>query len=161
MRAYATPVARFSLHRLSREARETFQSQNALVERDVLHMYSRQEMQVWPGVLERVDHVVRHIRASTRLGINPSALQKDVHQFSPRWDDACWGASTHLGHLCRQCVTQSSIKFHSQSKDTHRIYVDRLQIIRIRVIRLLCVVGIECARNLKELLCEVRKTPSW
>ena len=46
---------------------------NALVDRDVLHMYPRQEVEVRPGVLERIDHVVRYIRAGARLAINPSS----------------------------------------------------------------------------------------
>ena len=46
---------------------------NLLVERYVLHMYPRQEVEVRSGVLERVDHVVWHIRTGSRLGINPSS----------------------------------------------------------------------------------------
>ena len=42
-------------------------------------------------------------------------------------------------------------------KNTHRVDIDRFQIIRICVVRLLPVVRIECARNLKELLPEVRE----
>jgi hypothetical protein len=34
-----------------------------------------QEVQVRAGVLERINHVVRYIRASTRLGVNPPAPQ--------------------------------------------------------------------------------------
>ena len=64
---------------------------------------------------------------------------------------------THLDHLCHQYATQPLIKLHSQSKDTHRVYIYCFQIICIRVIRLLRTVGIECARNLKELLPEVRE----
>jgi hypothetical protein len=49
---------------------------NSLVERDVLHMYPRQEVEIRPGVLERVDHVVRYIRAGARLRVDPSAPRK-------------------------------------------------------------------------------------
>ncbi|SRR6266702_6249649 len=73
---------------------------------------------------------------------------------------ACWGSCTHLGHLCRQCATQPSIKLHSQLKDPHRVHVDRFQVIQVRVTRLLRTIGIECARNLKELLSEVREKPT-
>jgi hypothetical protein len=100
-------------------------SENALVERDMLHMYPRQEVEIRARVLERVDHVVRHIRAGARLCVNPSAPQKDDHQCSPIWVGACWVLCTHLGHLCRQYATQPSIKLHSQSKDTYGVYVDR------------------------------------
>jgi hypothetical protein len=38
-------------------------------------MDPRQEVEVRTGVLERIDHVVRHIRASTCLWIDPPAPQ--------------------------------------------------------------------------------------
>ena len=41
----------------------------------MLHVYPRQEAEIWAGVLERVDHVVWHIRAFARLGVHPSAPQ--------------------------------------------------------------------------------------
>ena len=34
---------------------------DSLIERDVLHMYPRHEVKVRAGILEGVDHVVRHI----------------------------------------------------------------------------------------------------
>jgi hypothetical protein len=40
-------------------------------------MHSRQEVQIRAGVLERIDHVVRHIRAGARLAIDPSSPQKE------------------------------------------------------------------------------------
>lgn len=43
-----------------------------LVERDVLHVYPRHKVKVRVGILERVDHVVRHIRAGACLAIHPS-----------------------------------------------------------------------------------------
>ena len=49
---------------------------NALVESDVLHMHACQEVQVRARVLKRVDHVMRDIRAGSRLVVDPSALQK-------------------------------------------------------------------------------------
>ncbi len=103
---------------------------------------------------------MRHIRAGTRLGVNPPSPQKEESQCSLSWDDACWGSCTHLSHLCRQCATQPSIKQHSRARNTHRVHIDRFQIIRVRVIRLLRTVRIECARSLKELLLEVRGKPT-
>jgi hypothetical protein len=78
LRAYATPVARFSLKKLYSfvEMTQTRQNENALVESDVLHMHPRQEVQVRPHVLKRVDHVMRDIRAGARLVVDPSAPQK-------------------------------------------------------------------------------------
>jgi hypothetical protein len=55
---------------------QTRQNENALVESDVLHMHPRQEVQVRPHVLKRVDHVMRDIRAGARLVVDPSAPQK-------------------------------------------------------------------------------------
>jgi hypothetical protein len=43
------------------------------------------------------------------------------------------------------------------AKHTHRVHVDRFQIIRVRVIRLRRTVGIKCARHFKELLLKVRR----
>ena len=34
-----------------------------------------QEVQVRAGIFERIDHVVRHIEASTRLGVDPPVIQ--------------------------------------------------------------------------------------
>jgi len=79
LRTYATPVALFSLHRFysfSKEAKDTRQSQNSRVEYDVLHMYTRQEVEIGAGIFERVNHVVRHIRAGARLCIYPSVTQR-------------------------------------------------------------------------------------
>ena len=45
---------------------------DVLVERDVLHMDPRHEVKVRAGILERIDHVVRHIRASACLTTHPS-----------------------------------------------------------------------------------------
>ena len=39
-------------------------------------MYPRQEVKVWAGVFEWVYHVVRHIRTSALLVVDPSAPQK-------------------------------------------------------------------------------------
>ena len=44
---------------------------------------------------------------------------------------------------------------------THRVHVDRFQIIRVRVLWLLCTVGIESACDLKELLRDVCNDTSW
>ena len=38
-------------------------------------MYPRQEVEIWAGVLERVDHVVWHVGAFSRLWVDPSAPQ--------------------------------------------------------------------------------------
>jgi hypothetical protein len=51
------------------------------------------------------------------------------------------------------------MKSHGEERKTHRVYIDCFQIVRIYVIRLLCTVGVECARNLKELPSEVREKP--
>ena len=128
---------------------------NAPVERDILDMYSRQEVEVRSGVLERVDHIVWHIRAGARLGINPPAPQKDSHQRSQKWDGRM------IMHVLEPSLapvpTQLLIMRHSRARNTHRVHVDRFQIVRVRIIRLLRTVGIECARNLKELLGDVRE----
>ena len=50
--------------------------ENALVESDVLHMHPRQEVQVRSRVFKWVDHVMRDIRAGSRLVVDPSAPQK-------------------------------------------------------------------------------------
>src|SRR6266702_2313350 len=47
------------------------------------------------GGLERVDHVVRHIRAGARLDVNPSAPQKYKRHCSPSWDRAYWRSCAH------------------------------------------------------------------
>ena len=44
---------------------------------------------------------------------------------------------------------------------TYRVHVESLQVIRVCVIRLLRTARIQCARNLKELLLEVRVEPTW
>ena len=82
---------------------------NSLVERDVLHMYPRQEVEIRTAVLEWVDHIVRHIRASARFNVHPSAPRKYKRQCSP---SRMLGSYTHLGHLYRKCATQSLIKVH-------------------------------------------------
>jgi hypothetical protein len=55
----------------------------------MLHMNPRQDVQVRAGVLERVNHAVRHIRAGASLVVNPSALQKVDNQCSPDPGGAC------------------------------------------------------------------------
>ena len=42
----------------------------------MLHVHPRQEVKVWAGVFEWVYHVVRHIRTSALLVVNPSAPQR-------------------------------------------------------------------------------------
>ena len=78
LRAYATPVARFSLksHTQLFQKRHKNVKENALVESDVLHMHPGQEMQVRSRVLKWVDHVMGDIRAGSRLVVDPSASQK-------------------------------------------------------------------------------------
>ena len=78
LRTYATPVARFSLkgHTQPFQTRHNNVKEDSLVESDVLHMHPGQEVQVRPGVLKWVDHVMRDIRAGSRLDVDPSAPQK-------------------------------------------------------------------------------------
>ena len=71
--------------------------------------------------------------------------------------EECRRLCTHLSHLYSHCVTQPSVKSHGEARTTHGVYVDCFQIMRIYVIRFLCTVGVECARNLKELPSEVRE----
>ena len=63
----------------------------------------------------------------------------------------------HLGHLYRQCTAQLLNGPDSQVRNTHRIHVDRFQIIRVRITRFLRTIRIDCASNLEELLREVRQ----
>jgi hypothetical protein len=127
---------------------------SALVECDVFHMYTSQEVQVRPRVLKRVDHVMRYVRASSRLVVDPSAPQR--YRIIVLHGE-CKGSCTHLSNLYGHCAAQLSIKSHGKVRKTNRIYVDCFQMIRIYVIRLLCTVGVERARNLKELPSDVRK----
>src|SRR6266702_1361343 len=160
LRAYATPVARFSLYTLYSLSRETCQSQNALVGRNVLHMYSHQEVQVRPGILEQVDNGVRHIQVGARLSVHLSTPQEYKCQYSQRCIlEIMYALRPPLPPAHH--VTQLSIKQNSRARDSYRVHVDRFQIIRVRVIRLLRTVPIECTRNLKELPSEVREKPPW
>ena len=121
-------------------------------------MYSRQEVQVWAGVLERVNHVVRYIRAGARLSVDPSAPPKYKRQKSPQHKlEIMYTLGPSLPPVCYPVIDRTA----HQLKNTHHIHIDRFQIIQIRIIRLLRTVWIECARNLKELLPEVREKPSW
>ena len=43
-------------------------------------MYLRQEVEVRPGVFERIDHVVQHIQASARISVYPPAPQEYKRQ---------------------------------------------------------------------------------
>ncbi len=136
LRAYATPVARFSLqtlYRLSRVPRGIYQSQNALVERDVLHMYPLQGMEVRPSVLERVDHmihIVRHIRAGALLGVNPFVPQKSKRQNSLGCMlEIMYALGPPLPPVRYSAIDQQ----HSRARDTHHVHhdVDRFRIIPV------------------------------
>ena len=115
-------------------------------------------MQVRAGVLKRVNHVVRHIRAGTRFGIDPSVPPMYKRQRSPQHKVGdyvhTWAISIASALLSRRLTAH-------RLKNAHPIHVYRFQIIQIRVIRLLRTVRIECARNAKELLPEVREKPAW
>ena len=56
---------------------------NVLIEGDAHHMYTRQEVKVRVGVLERVDHVVWHIRASACPAVHPSVTWEEGYQCFP------------------------------------------------------------------------------
>lgn len=51
-----------------------------LVECDVFHVYSRNEVEIRTRLFERVDHVVRHVGANTSLFIYPPD-RNDGHQY--------------------------------------------------------------------------------
>jgi hypothetical protein len=67
----------------------------------MLHMYPRQGVQVWAGILEWVDHVVRHVRAGARRRVDPSVPQRYKPQCYTSSGDKYGRSCTHLDHLFR------------------------------------------------------------
>ena len=59
-------------------------------------MYTRQEVEVRPGVLEWVDHVMWYIRAGACLAVDPSSLQKEKKKVS-----ALQAGTTDVGNRAR------------------------------------------------------------
>ena len=82
---------------------------NVLVECDVLHMYTRQEVKVRVGVLEWVDHVVRHIRASPCPAVYPPAQWKDNQSLQSR---------VVYAHTCATSVANTNSSAVYQAAET-------------------------------------------
>jgi hypothetical protein len=125
-------------------------------------VYPSQEVKVGAGILERVYHVVRHIRAGACLATHPSVpLEEDVTISTLRNEASYPGAHAHTWATSAASVhnCQFSIKL-GQLKNTHRTHIDSFQIIQIRIFRIFCIVRIEFARNLYELIPEVRDEPT-
>ena len=100
-------MARFSLvprfgEVLTQSEGRKLQLKDILVECDMLHEHTRNDMEVWTRLFERVDHAVRYIGAKASLSVYPperkaqksaySRCAKDIHART-------WTISVGVGYF--------------------------------------------------------------